>query len=274
MARARLRPSYGAGLLIVRQDGKILLVRRAPGMTLPGRWGPPGGGEAPGETPEETAWREAAEELGPLPELERVRDEGYWNAKGPYYAFATFPALLVPGGEAWTPVLNEENDAWGWFDPGDLPKPMLPGAVQAVRAMARAPSVWAPPSMGIAAVKSYSVCKVMNPHPESENYLTTALTIRDDATGRSLLLTIPFEKKRLMGVFMPVCRRTDLDAVMAHYQMILSTDARLVMLCAEGLEWERAAGFALSHLAEDAAPDVHETLLTAIAEIAENCLIK
>ncbi|WP_405485799.1 NUDIX domain-containing protein [Nocardia sp. NBC_00511] len=48
----------------IERDGAILLIRRAPGVFLTGRWELPGGGVEPGEQPEQAAVREAAEETG------------------------------------------------------------------------------------------------------------------------------------------------------------------------------------------------------------------
>ncbi|WP_067695149.1 NUDIX domain-containing protein [Nocardia jejuensis] len=48
----------------IERDGAVLLVRRAPGVFLAGRWELPGGGIEPGERPEQAAVREVAEETG------------------------------------------------------------------------------------------------------------------------------------------------------------------------------------------------------------------
>ncbi len=49
---------------IVNQEAKVLLVRRAPHDTFPGRWELPGGGLDSGERPEESIEREVIEEVG------------------------------------------------------------------------------------------------------------------------------------------------------------------------------------------------------------------
>lgn len=48
----------------IEREGAILLLRRAPGVFLSGRWELPGGGIEPGEHPEAAAIREVAEETG------------------------------------------------------------------------------------------------------------------------------------------------------------------------------------------------------------------
>jgi 8-oxo-dGTP diphosphatase len=49
---------------ILRRDGRVLVIRRGPGVVLPGYWCPPSGRVEAGETQEEAVIREVAEELG------------------------------------------------------------------------------------------------------------------------------------------------------------------------------------------------------------------
>ncbi len=49
---------------IIRREGRILLLRRAPGQKHAGMWEFPGGKTEPGETPQACLERELAEELG------------------------------------------------------------------------------------------------------------------------------------------------------------------------------------------------------------------
>lgn len=53
-----------ATLLIIIKDGRILLLRKAPGRFGEGKWNSPGGKIRPGENPEECARREVYEETG------------------------------------------------------------------------------------------------------------------------------------------------------------------------------------------------------------------
>lgn len=124
----------GAGLLIIRpSDRNILLVRRSGAVVKSGFWGVPGGGVEDGEDESEAAFREGDEELGGLPRVRIPAVEPYWHAVGPFFAFAVFPAVLLPGQGRWRPALNPENDRWGWFHPGKLPSPLMPGTREAVR---------------------------------------------------------------------------------------------------------------------------------------------
>jgi 8-oxo-dGTP diphosphatase len=49
---------------VLRKGERLLVIKRAPGVILPGYWAPPSGTIEPGETQEETLVREVGEELG------------------------------------------------------------------------------------------------------------------------------------------------------------------------------------------------------------------
>ena len=122
---------FGAGLLIIREDGYVLLLRRSSIVSNPGTWAPAGGKVDRGEKYVDAAMREAEEEMGELPPV-YLTGEAYVVLQGPL-KFTTFSAF-IPYDEAddWTPQLNEENDAWGWFSPYDLPDPLIRGGYDAI----------------------------------------------------------------------------------------------------------------------------------------------
>lgn len=122
--------SSAAGLAVVRSDRKVLLVlRSAREATWPGVWSFPGGREEGGEGQLAAALRECLEELGSLPPGIRVL--GAVPSRRPDGGlYVAFPAW-APSWE-WAPSLNGENEAWGWFRPDALPRPMHPGAERTV----------------------------------------------------------------------------------------------------------------------------------------------
>ena len=127
---------YGAGLLIQRaQDGKVLLVYRADWLPHPNEWAAVGGYAEAGETPIQTAVREATEELGGIPRLS-VMVEPFWQNVDGDFKFATFLAVMEDEG-ALEPQLNEENDDFGWFDPGQLPADTMPETRRAIMELLR-----------------------------------------------------------------------------------------------------------------------------------------
>ena len=104
--------TYAAGILF-KSDGKVFLVKRG----VDGSWAVPGGRIEEGETPEAAARREVLEECGfdclaPLT---------------PYTLIDGYVTYIAEGGEQFEAVLNEENQAYGWFSLDDLPEPLHPG---------------------------------------------------------------------------------------------------------------------------------------------------
>lgn len=96
-----------AGILLATDGGKVLLMRRMPGRDHGGEWATPGGHIEEGESPEQAARREFAEETGselsgPLrPWTRRIKDG---------VDFTTFLAQA----EQFDPKLNEEHDLAKW----------------------------------------------------------------------------------------------------------------------------------------------------------------
>ena len=117
---------------VLVHQGRALLVHRHPGRRwYPDVWDVPGGHVEPGETPEATARRKAAEELGvTVRELEllAVPVEVPGTLTHTYVALAWRgePANLAP----------HEHDAIGWFTPAEAEG--LPLAVPEVAAILRA----------------------------------------------------------------------------------------------------------------------------------------
>lgn len=113
-------PAVCAGL-VLRADGRYLLIKRVEN----GQWEQPGGHVEGGETPEQAALREAIEEVGPfapgpIRQVKRFTDD--------VVDYTTFLADVTQ----FTPVLSEEHTAAGWFAPGDLPANTHPQVVDTI----------------------------------------------------------------------------------------------------------------------------------------------
>ncbi|WP_218028338.1 NUDIX domain-containing protein [Nocardia yamanashiensis] len=102
----------------IERDGAILLIRRAPGVFLSGRWELPGGGVEPGELPEAAAIREVSEETGLAIQITAERATHSWmditgrplRIHARIYEgieSATHPVTLNPA----------EHDDHAWFTP-------------------------------------------------------------------------------------------------------------------------------------------------------------
>ncbi len=146
-----------AGILFASHDGHALFLRRAPtAPDCPGCWDFPGGGREEGETAEECAVREAREEIGFLPEGDRVFHtrtkgsalKGVAGLGAPAVSLpvaAGAPAIIdAPAGSAplpavdfttflqrvdeqFAPAINDEHDAYAWAPLNAPPEPMHPG---------------------------------------------------------------------------------------------------------------------------------------------------
>lgn len=128
---AAARKPVAAGLLLFREDGRLLLLRRSPELADGGTWSVPGGALEPGEEPLEAALREAREEMGSVPGAGEI---GRHRADMGRYVYWTFAAIADEDEVSdWEPRLNWENVDWGWFDPSEMPEPLHPNVDEAVR---------------------------------------------------------------------------------------------------------------------------------------------
>lgn len=115
-------PLNGVGVLLLR-DGKVLLGRRTSAHGH-GTWSPPGGKAEAGESDEETARRELAEETGlagAVPEvvaetLDTFPDGLTWRTR--------WVRMEWVEGEPDT-VAPHEVESWGWYPWDALPGPLF-----------------------------------------------------------------------------------------------------------------------------------------------------
>jgi ADP-ribose pyrophosphatase YjhB (NUDIX family) len=111
--------TYAAGILF-KTDGKLFLVKRGDD----GTWAVPGGKIDASETPEMAARREVLEECG----------FDYDKPLTPHTLIEGYVTYLAEGVEPFEAVLNDENQAYGWFSPDALPEPLHPGMVAMLEA--------------------------------------------------------------------------------------------------------------------------------------------
>ncbi len=120
---------HAAGILFVAPDGDVLVLRRSSAeANFAGHWALPGGGSEDGETHEQTAAREAKEEMGECPEGKRRLLDSRVTPTG--MAFHTF---TQPVDEKFVPKLNEEHSGYAWAPLDRLPQPMHPGVTATLK---------------------------------------------------------------------------------------------------------------------------------------------
>ena len=103
--------------LIIRADGRILLIRRSiESSTNPGLWELPGGKLSYGEALPDTLTREVAEETGLVIEPGPVVHIGHREVRGFWVTEVTF-RCFSPGRNV---QISEEHDDFGWFAQEDL----------------------------------------------------------------------------------------------------------------------------------------------------------
>ncbi len=120
------------GLLVV--DGKILVLRRAPGRPSGGRWDIPGGAVAPGGSAARTVERRFHAETGL-----RVRADAEL-VRQPGAGIETVIYLVRPAGPTEPVALGPESDASAWIPPaGVFSSDVVPYVPLAVAAYQRRP---------------------------------------------------------------------------------------------------------------------------------------
>ena len=148
-----------AGILFVTVDGNALFLKRGPkSADFPGYWCIPGGGQEGDETPEQTAVREAKEEVGFLPEGERRLHTRQKTGPGtatagpassgapvahpvaagapeppmPDVDFTTFVQKVDDQFEPMLDALNDEHVGYAWAPLDSPPEPLHPGCRVAI----------------------------------------------------------------------------------------------------------------------------------------------
>lgn len=159
---------HAAGILFLDPQGNALFIKRGPNGDHPGEWALPGGRIEDGETAEQAALREAAEELGVTPKgsvayLSRHRDAPQppplpaapaavptlgdavvspaavvapLDAPAPAAEPVDFTTFVCRVEEQFAPTLNEESTGFAWAPVGEPPQPLHPGVAVATRRLA------------------------------------------------------------------------------------------------------------------------------------------
>jgi len=116
-----------AGALFVSAETQriLLQLRASTKSSHNNEWSLFGGMAKNGETPSETMLRECEEELGELPEINKIYPFDIYESKDKSFRYYTFVVILD---DEFKPTINKESLGYGWFDFGVWPKPMHYGA--------------------------------------------------------------------------------------------------------------------------------------------------
>ncbi len=108
-------------LLFCDDDETVFLIKRSDNVSHPGQWCAPGGHLESNESFAEAAIREAHEEVGRLPKIQKKLDKNIIIDDGK--KIVTYVCLVpLKDKEKWTPVLNDESEECKWFHIDEIPE--------------------------------------------------------------------------------------------------------------------------------------------------------
>lgn len=105
--------------------GRILLQQRSSTVKHPNTWGFFGGKSEPGERPSETLYREIYEELGMLPNIQKLIPVNKFVSNNKNFEYNSFVAVVK---NEFIPNINEESSGYAWVNVERCPEPLHPGA--------------------------------------------------------------------------------------------------------------------------------------------------
>jgi ADP-ribose pyrophosphatase YjhB (NUDIX family) len=116
----------GVGTIFVSTKTKrVLLNLRAPHKTHSMCWSLWGGMVENGEQPKEALLRELTEEMGSVPDIEKIYSFDVYQSKDRHFKYYSFVSIVE---DEFVPELNAESCGYCWIDLGEWPKPMHQGA--------------------------------------------------------------------------------------------------------------------------------------------------
>jgi len=112
-------------LFLAKDTGRCLFQLRNSDKRHKNTWGFWGGMIDNGETPFECIQRELEEEIGFVPELQKLNPIDVYQSRNKNFMYYSFVAV-VPS--EFIPTLNDESAGYAWVDIGKWPKPLHDGA--------------------------------------------------------------------------------------------------------------------------------------------------
>jgi len=122
-----MKTTTAAGVVFLAKDtGRCMLQLREGNKRFNHTWGFWGGIIEKGETPFEALQREVEEEIGFVPELQKLNPIDVYQSKDKNFYYYSF--VYVVDNEFQPPKLNGESAGYAWVDIGQWPKPLHNGA--------------------------------------------------------------------------------------------------------------------------------------------------
>jgi 8-oxo-dGTP pyrophosphatase MutT (NUDIX family) len=120
--------TVAAGVLFLAKDtGRCLLQLRNSEKRQRHTWGFFGGTLEKDETPYEAIQRELTEEIGFVPELQKLNPIDVFQSSDKKFYYYSFVAVVD---QEFHPMLNDESAGYAWVNIGHWPQPLHQGARQ------------------------------------------------------------------------------------------------------------------------------------------------
>jgi len=115
-----------SGCLVLAMDtGRIMLQQRSGDTSHPRTWGFFGGKAEKDERPLQTLLRELEEEIGLLPDIQKVYPLNKFTSPDKNFVYNTFVVTVY---DEFVPQLNDESNGFCWVKMGNWPRPLHNGA--------------------------------------------------------------------------------------------------------------------------------------------------
>lgn len=117
---------YASGCIFLALDtGRICLQLRGDGSSHSNTWGFWGGKRERDERPIQTLLRELKEEIGMLPDVEKIHPLNKFTSRDKNFEYTVFVVTVF---EEFVPTLNNESAGYAWVDLDRYPRPLHQGA--------------------------------------------------------------------------------------------------------------------------------------------------
>jgi 8-oxo-dGTP pyrophosphatase MutT (NUDIX family) len=111
-------------LFLALDTGRVLLQQRSGNCSHPRTWAFFGGKQHGDERPVETLLRELEEEIGILPDVQKIYPLHKFTSPDKNFEYHSFCVSVY---EEFVPQLNNESDGYCWVKIGNWPRPLHPG---------------------------------------------------------------------------------------------------------------------------------------------------